>query len=277
MVGYGNIVVGYGNIGYGNTYSRTPKEEEKPKKDKPEKDNSESVIETLCNEAGYTRENLEGTELEAKIDIESRRGLAFKEMPPLWGEIDFPAPYSLDKILGGSEAIHECYGYISGKGIVTEAFTKVRKGGKTKIKIKGKTTYLNEKGIFILRRDEEHKMDMTSQEIMTFIAKEARTHDLPLEYIGSFHKKSEEAFVFNPVSGRIFVLAKNMCTSESRKSLYQLEVEYYGRINGYKKSGDIREEAAFLAQAMIKDVSRLGYTGKTSKLTKFEWMAGNAG
>ncbi len=254
---------------YGNTYPREPKEE--PPKPK-------SVIEALCNEAGYKRENLEGIELESKIDIEPRRrwfDLA-KSVPLSLGEkINFPAPYSLDKVLDISDAFHECYGFV-GESIV-EAFTKVTKQGETKIKIKSETEYLTREGISLLKRREEHKKNMSSQELVSFIAQEARKSKVPLKYVGSFQKQSKEAFVFNPISGRIFVVATNLCKAnlEDRGPLYQLELEYYGQINGYTHPDNIIEEMVLLTQSMINASSRLGYSGRSTKLTKFDWLAGN--
>ncbi len=286
---------------YGNTYLRTPKERTLKEKSKKKviddfcngiRDNkrnslkSKSVIEALCNELGYNRGNLEGIELESKIDIQSkyRRFNIVKRMPLSLGEkINFPVPYSLDYVLEAGNAFHECYGFVEDS--VVEAFTKVTKQSRTKIKIKGKTEYLNHDGIILLKRAEEHKKGMTAQDIVSFIAQEAKKVNAPLKYVGSFQKQSKEAFVFNPISGRIFVVATNICKTEylnhdgiillKRASLYQLELEYYGQINGYNHSNDIVGEMVLLTNAMINDSFRLGYSAKATKLTKFDWLTGN--
>jgi hypothetical protein len=262
-------------MSYGSTYTKKPETVSKTKLQEAPK--LESVVGTLCFESGYNRENLEKIELESKLDIDAKKLFFFSRKPSIvFGEkLKFPAPYSIDNILGITEAIHECYGFVSDK--TTEAFTKVTKEGKTKIKIKSNTKYITENRIIILMRDEEQKENLSAKDIARFIVNEARSSNLTLKYIGSFNKTSKEAFIFNPISGRIFVMATNICSTTLRKTaLYQLEVEYYGRINGYKNSTSAIDELSILTQLAITDASRLGYICRTSKKTKFDWLVENA-
>lgn len=274
-------------MSYGRTFTRTPQKVSKSKRVieldpsrfqfiTPEAPEKKSVIEALCNEAGYNRECFETTELESKLDVELRKQVAFLKKPSitLGEELLFPAPYSLEKVLGVTEATHECYGFVSEKTI--DAFTKVTTDGKIKIKIKSIVEYHTENGIIILKRDEKHKENLTPSDITLFIANEARLSNAILKYIGSFNKTSKEAFIFNPVTGRIFVIATNICTCNTGEDiLYQLELEYYGRINGYKNSSTVFVELASLTQCAINDASRLGYVCKNSTTTKFDWLVRN--
>ena len=96
-----------------------------------------------------------------------------------------------------------------------------------------------------------------------------------MEYIGSFSKQSKESFVFNPTSGRIFVIATNICTIDKNPNkLYQLEVEYYGQINGFSSIRDVEGDLAELTKGILKNIP-VGFIGKSTGLTKFDWLTQN--
>lgn len=246
-------------MGYGDTYSRESTKEEKSQKN--------SLISCLCDEAGYNRENLEGIELESKIDLRDNIILTFGE------NLDFPEPYSRDKILKSSKAIHSCYAFVRKNNSLKYAFTKVEKNKKTKIKLKENLEIYNLNDIILMKRDEKHLGDLSKLEVNKKIAEIARQNKFPLEYVGKFTKESKEAFVFNPTYGRIFVIATNICTMDNSQ-LYQLEAEYYGQINGFTASKDIDYDLANLIDGVLKQIPKK-YHAKTSKLTKFDWLVQN--
>jgi len=256
-------------VGYGNTYSR--KAGQQTKEEISEKD---SLVSCLCNNSGYNREDLENVELEAKINLSypSRKTdilLTFGE------DLGFPEPYSVDRILPNSEARHSCYAFIDRKNRLQYAFTKIERDGKVKIKIKEKTKQIDKEGIILLRKAEKRLEDLSAMEVNKHIAKIARQSKLPLEYIGSFSKQSKEAFVFNPTSGRIFVVATNFCSIQSNPHyLFQLEVEYYGQINGFSSVRGVDEELARLVRGVVNNFPE-GYSGNSSALTKFDWLVRN--
>ena len=259
-------------MGYGDTYSREPSQATKG-----EVSEGNSLVSYLCNDVGYNREDLEDVELEAKIDLfcfqESSEGkvvLTFGE------DLDLPEPYSRDKILPSSEASHSCYAFVDRKrNQLIYAFTKIERSGKTKIKVKEKTQEINKDGIILLKRAEKHLEDLSAIEVNKYIVETARKSKFPLEYIGSFSKQSKEALVFNPTSGRVFVIATNICSIQSNPNqLYQLEAEYYGQINGFSSMKGVDDELVELIRGMINNFPE-GYSGKFSILTKFDWLVGN--
>jgi len=259
---------------YGSTYSREP--ERQTKEELSEKN---SLVSYLCHEAGYKREGLENTELESKIDLSYSRWFKwFKNgtILTLGEDLEFPEPYSKDKILESSKANHSCYAFVDRqKRNLRHAFTKIERGGKVKIKIKGEKQQIRKENIIILKRDEKHLKDLSGIEVTKYISEIARQSNLPLKYIGSFLKQSKEAFVFNPTSGRIFVVATNICYIEKNPNqLYQLEVEYYGQINGFCSLKSVDDELVKLVGGILQNLPR-GYTGKTSELTKFDWLVQN--
>jgi len=261
-------------MGYGDTYSRKPRQSTKE-----EISEKNSLVSCLCNDAGYNREYLENIELEAKIDLSySSRSRKTGIILTFGEDLSFQEPYSRDKILPSSEARHSCYAFVDKKEKQLQyAFTKIESGERVKIKIKGKTQQINRGGIVLLRRAEKHLEDLSAIEVNKYIAKTARQSKLPLEYVGSFSKQSKEAFVFNPTSGRIFVVATNICGIQSNPNkLYQLEAEYYGQINGFSSTRGADEDLAELVKGMINNFPK-GYSGNSSTLTKFDWLVRNRG
>jgi len=256
-------------MGYGNTYSRQPKQ-----LTKEEISEKNSLVTCLCSDAGYNREDLENIELESKIDISCLKRTKKTGIVLTLGEdLDFSEPYSKDKILQSSKSNHSCYGFVDKKrNQLVYAFTKIEKDGKTKIKVKEKTQQIKKDKIILLKRIEKNLGDLNSIEVNKHIAKTARESKLPLEYVGSFSKQSKEVFVFNPASGRIFVIATNICNiQDNPNQLYQLETEYYGQINGFSSLRSLNEELAKLVESMINNLPK-GYSGKSSALTKFNWL-----
>jgi hypothetical protein len=263
---------------YGRTYEREPKKQQERKiKERVIEVPKEGLVSSLCNEAGYNREGLDNIELESKIDLEPC-GLIRKSKirMTLGEELTFPEPYSLDNILEESKSTHYCYAFISGRKLVP-AFTKVTKGERTKIKIKGKTERVERQGVILLKRTEKHLEELAPLDVNKEIAEIARKNQMPLKYVGDFLKRSKEAFVFNPTSGRVFVIATNLCGAQNKNQLYQLEIEYYGQVNGFSSWEDVYEEMAGLTKAILKDgLPRLNYSGRNSTLSKFEWLVKNA-
>lgn len=254
-------------MGYGETYSRKPTKEKKSQED--------SLISCLCNEVGYNREDLENIELETKIDLSYSASQRKSGITLTFGEdLDFIEPYSRDKILESSKANHSCYAFVDKeRNLLIPAFTKVEGGKNVKIKVKGKTQQIKNEGIILLKRDEKHFEDLTAIEINKYIAETARKNKLPLEYVGRFIKESKETFVFNPTSGRIFVIATNICTMKNSQ-LCQLEAEYYGQINGFNASKNVESDLVNVIKGILEKIPRK-YHAKTSKLTKFDWLVQN--
>jgi len=259
-------------MGYGTTYSREPK-----KLTKEENSEKNSLVSCLCNDAGYNRENLENIELEAKIDLSLQRKSRKTGIILTLGEdLVFPEPYSRDKILKSSKANHSCYAFVDrNSGNLEFVFTKIERGSKIKIKLKEKTEHIRRSGIILLKRNEKHIEDLTRLEVNKYISEMARQSNLPLEYIGSFLKQSKETFVFNPTSGRIFVVATNICGIKANANqLYQLEAEYCGQINGFSSVKDVEDDLAELVGGMLGNLPK-EYLGKNSTLTKFDWLVQN--
>ncbi|MCK5321176.1 hypothetical protein KAJ38_01235 [Candidatus Pacearchaeota archaeon] len=262
-------------MGYGDTYSREPKE--LTKEEMSEKD---SLVSCLCNDVGYNREGLENTELESKIDVSYSKwfiGRSKDRVILTLGEyLKFPEPYSRDRILESSKANHSCYAFVNGRnGNLRHAFTKIEREGRVKIKVKGETQRIRKGNIIVLKRDEKNLENLSAIEVNKYISEIGRQRDYPLEYIGSFLKQSKEAFVFNPTSGRIFVVATNICSIEKNPNqLCQLEAEYYGQINGFSSIRKVDGELIKLVGGMLRGLPR-GYSGKSSELTKFDWLVRN--
>jgi len=262
---------------YGRTYVREPrKQQERKEREKVVEVPEEGLVSSLCDEAGYNREGLDNIELEAKIDLEPC-GLIRKSKirMTLGEELTFPKPYSLDNVLAESESIHYCYAFVSGSKLVP-AFTKVTKGERTKIKIKGETEQVERQGVIFLKRTEKHLEELSPLGVNKEIAEIARKSQMPLKYVGDFLKRSKEAFVFNPTSGRVFVISTNLCEAQGKNRLYQLETEYYGQVNGFSSWEDVYEEMARLTKAILTNgLPRLNYSGRNSTLSKFEWLIKN--
>ena len=251
-------------MGYGNIYSEKAQKEIK----------ANTVVTALCDKRGYTREGFTGTELEAKINVTPKRniiGITRSLNLSLGEQIRFPAPYLLDNILDVSETVHEVYVSVSER--VEEAFTVVKRTSGSKLKIKSNVQQYGPEDALILVRGEQHETENTTGQINELLVEKLKTSPFPIKYLGSFCKKSKEAFIFNPVSGRIFVVATNVCTSNAVKStLYQVELEYYGQVNGYSYQDPVLDDMVALVRPMILDLPRLGYIGQSSTLTKGEWV-----
>ena len=250
-------------MGYGNNYTRDPGVGELP--------HGINLVESLCKDAGYNREELEGIELESKINIFPGW---FKRMPLTFGErINLPEPYSRDDVLPVSDSVHSVYAFYDGsEERYFPAFTKVTARGKTKIKVKGDVEEIEQNEIILLKRSEKHLEDLSPLEVNRHIADIARENKFSLEYLGSFNKQSKEAFVFNPTSGRIFVVATNVCGIENCfGKLNQLEIEYYGQVNGFSSSSSVCDELSGLVSNILGNFPKR-YSGKSSNLTKFDWL-----
>jgi hypothetical protein len=290
-------------MGYGDTYTRTPTYQ--PTKE--EISEKQSLVSVLCDEAGYNRENLEDIELEAKIDLDYFGHRTRLNRLRLGEELEFPEPYSRDKILKASKAIHSCYAFVKGPGDFEQAFTKIQRQEYKKIKIKPSTEYIQKQGVVLLKRPEQNLENLSQIDINKYISEISKKSKSPLKYIGSFNKQSKEAFVFNPTSGRIFVIATNVCNLEtkektpkireyfkifqnimqdfkqrhkknrqefSQSTLYQLEIEYYGQINGFSALDSVENELSILVKNTIQSIPK-NYKPRSSRLTKFEWLIAN--
>jgi hypothetical protein len=290
-------------MGYGDTYTKTPTYQP-TKEDISEK---QSLVSVLCDEAGYNREDLEDIELEAKIDLDYFAHRKRLNRLRLGEELEFPEPYSRDKILKVSKAIHSCYAFVKAQGNFEHAFTKVQREQYKKIKVKKETEYIIKRGIVLLKRPEKNLENLSQIDINKYISEISKKSNSPIQYIGSFNKQSKEAFVFNPTSGRIFVIATNICNIEvkektpktkeyfkrfeqiiydvlsqrkpareefSQSILYQLEIEYYGQINGFSAIDDVEDELINLVKNTIESIPK-NYKPRSSRLTKFEWLVSN--
>lgn len=258
--------------GYGDAYSCAPtKRGQGP---------CESAVERLCHEYGYGREEWECFELESKITVAMPRGISaiWKPRPNLsLGEsLRYPEPYSLDKVLAVSEASHSCYAFCNEPPAC--AFTKVARNDGTKMKVKGVPEYVCVGDIMVIKREESHAAFCNDRQISEYISDFARKSRRPIALVGSFDKKSKEAFIYNPASGRVFVAATNICEHRpSGRSLCQLEVEYYGLINGFVPCGTPFDEIAALIGSMLTCLGSRGYHAVNSTETKFDWLMRYAG
>ncbi len=291
---------------YGSTYRRAPTYQP-TKEDISEK---QSLVSVLCNEAGYNRENLEDIELEAKIDLDYFGHRTKLNRLRLGEELEFPEPYSRDKILKASKAVHSCYAFVKSPGNFEQAFTKIQRQEYKKIKIKPSTEYIQKQGVILLKRPEQNLENLSQLDINKHISEVSKKSNSPLQYIGSFNKQSKEAFVFNPTSGRIFVIATNICNMKNGKDktpkirgylkrfqdmieniaykrqkqetrqefsqsiLYQLEMEYYGQVNGFSALDSVENELSILVKDTMGNIPK-NYKPRSSKLTKFEWLIAN--
>jgi len=263
-------------MGYGNTYSS----ETVPvtvRKSVPAKEPEISCVEKFCNKLGYHRESFENVELETKLNL-------LRKVPPIFSskedldfghELELPHPYCLDKILPVSSAIHDCYAFVdTNKKTLEAAFTEVDAAKRIKIKYKGKTDVYKKSGIYLLRRGEQHIPCDDRRQLVNAIANIVRTSLLPVECVGRFEKRTKECFMFNPISGRIFVMSTGLCQRAENEGdiLDQLEIEYYGQINSYKSNMKVEEELITLTSEILDKMPN-GYKATSTILTKLEWMA----
>ncbi|GEM_PF-5040751 len=249
-------------MSYGNTYTREPTREEISQRD--------SLVTLLSKESGYNREGFDNVELEVKLDLSFGCLFWRRYKLRLGEEISLIEPYSKDKVLESRETFHSCYGFIGEK--IEEAFIVVNDKDSKKIKIKSKPYYIKNNRVIIIKRDQKDLSNLTSVEINSYISKIARESNKPLEFIGGFEKQSKELFVFNPTSGRVFVLSTNICKKNSSlERLCQMEIEYYGQINGFVAYRDVYNDLATLTNGLLKNLSSR-YTAKVSTLTKFDWI-----
>ena len=246
--------------GYGSTYEEASQEQ--------------SVVKKLVDEFGYSREHLEGIEIETKIDIYNRFNKSSRHDFLKTGEkIKVPVPYMKDKILKESYHPHHFYARIDQTHKTLEsAFVEIMTGGSIKkLKLKGETKITKKNGIYLTKRDEEH-ISMSQTELIPTVAKIVRGSPFPIAYVGAIHKYSKECFMFNHLSGRIFVLSSGFCEEENtRNSLRQLEVEYYGQINGYQGEKSAEDELIWLTHKVLKKIPKT-LCPRPSKLTKLEWL-----
>ncbi len=251
-----------------NIYPRQPTKEEISQEN--------SLVTLLCNNAGYNKENLEGIELEAKIDLSYYHLFKRGDIKISIGEeLKIQEPYSQDKILEKRISTHHFYGFLKDDDL-EYAFSKTSILGKDKIKLKGDLEYIEHDGIIFIKRSEKHLNDLSPLEINQFISKQAQKSKRLLKYVGALLRETKEVFIFNPVSGRIFVITTGICKTELNKDkLYQLELEYYGQINGFNISDNIYDDMSVLANGILKDLPNHGYLGKPSKVTKFDWLVQN--
>lgn len=254
-------------MGYGNTYSEQEEKEKISQK--------QSLVGRLCNQFGYNREYLENVELEAKLSLAIPKDRNWKELLLMGEQLALPNPYARDKILSASSSDNICYAFVNSSSKTLEyAFTEVETRDKTKLKIKEDSRISEKSGIYLLRRKEKH-IYAKRDEITAIIANLVRKSALPIEFIGKFYKIAKESFAFNPASGRIFVLSTGLCGRTDdfiSYSLYQLEIEYYGQVNGNKATKTIEDEIVALTSGVLKEVPRK-YGAKSSALTKLEWLA----
>jgi hypothetical protein len=250
-------------MSYGDTYERETQEQ--------------SLVKKLVDCFGYNREHLTDIEIETKIDVSNIYSLSVispsNEFLKIAERLEIPLPYVRDKILEASYNSHLFYARIDeSKKKLESAFVEVKVGGSIrKLKLKGETKVLKKNGVYILERKEEH-IPMDDKDLIPAVAKIIRENPLPIIYAGIVHKYSKECFMFNPLSGRIFVLSSGFCKNEkSDNTLSQLEVEYYGQINGYQNKKSAEEELIQLTHRVLKKFPKHLHP-RASKLTKLEWL-----
>lgn len=280
-------------MSYGGTYDRDSQEEiairESQKvteiqnrKERLSQENS--LVRELCKKTGYNRESFENIEVETKLDIIGERDL----IPIHFGrgrlnsdnlalteaeDIEFPIPYRRDIILPLSPiSRHGCYVFADySKKEISPAFTAVETQGNVKIKIKGKAIYRKIGENYIVKRTEQHLPCNSPEELRHAIYCIEKISNLPVEYVGSFKKRSKEHFLFNLSSGRIFVVS-NGVVSTNNWYAGQIEVEYYGRINGYQSKEDtVNKEISYLTEHISKTLRKERKIMPTHE-TKLEWL-----
>jgi len=281
-------------MSYGRTYERSQEEiaisesqkvtEIQTRKERLSQENS--LVKELCKKAGYNRESFEDIEVEAKLDISGERelipihfgrrelnsdNLALTEVE----NIEFPIPYRRDIILPLTPlSEHGCYVFADySKREISPAFTAVETHGNVKIKIKGKADYRQIGENYIIKRTEKHLPCNSPIELRQAIYCIEKVSDLPVEYVGSFKKRSKEQFLFNLSSGRIFVVSNGVVSTDNWYA-GQIEVEYYGRINGYQTNEDtVDNEIIYLTDHISKNLGKGRKTTPTHE-TKLEWLVG---
>ena len=249
-----------------NVYSRQPTKEELLQQN--------SLVTVLCKDVGYNKEDLDGIELEAKIDLIYKNLFKRNNFEIIIGErLHIPEPYSQDRILDKRASTHHFYGFLNENGKLDYAFSKNSMDNGNKIKLKKNLEYIEYNGIIFTKRLEQHLNNLSPLEINQFISKQAQESKKPLKYVGALLRETKEVFIFNPTSGRIFVITTGICSTELNKNkFYQLELEYYGQVNGFKTSENIYDDMYFLANRLLKDLPNHGYLGKPSRITKFDWL-----
>lgn len=272
-------------MGYGYTYHPTASErraiegEGKEKEKKKETQSVErSIVQKFTDEFGYNRESLDGIELEIKLNLNMPSSEEDKaELYRVGEKLTLAHPYARDKILPISRSKHYCYAFIDkSKKTIESAFTEIENSNGTKLKLKQETEIYKKDKIYLIKRKEQHIPCKNKSELTLAIANFIRNKDFPVEFVGQFAKETKECFTFNPVSGRIFVLSSGICqlikAEHENNFLYQLEVEYYGQINGYQASNDVKDEMFTLASGILKELPTK-YHAKPSALTKIGWLA----
>ncbi len=259
--GYGTCL---GRSGYARTFSGTSNVEVRS-------------IEDLCKQRGYNREGNDDVEIEAKITLLPKRG--FKRLFAGKFDLDIGSKLSypyFKKVLPGTIIEgHVCYSF---KDNGACALTVVKKPERLKIKSKGSEEVTNVKGIKIIKRTERH---------VDYPKDDARLDEYARDYAhnylnisrnsirrsGEFIKSARDIFLFNENNGRVFVVGSAECESPGRTNLRQLEIEYYGRINGFEsKPGELYDEIRSIAASMLVNLKEKGYESKSSIETKFDWL-----
>lgn len=268
-------------MGYGNSY---PSEKElqvakefREEEAKEKKSQQESFVEKFCKRLGYNRESFKDMELEIKLNLSRPRPALFYGNQDLYlgEELSFPSPYCLDKILPTSQATHNCYAFVdTRKRTLESAFTEVDDITRIKLKCKSETQIYEKSGIYLLKRKEQHIPIKSNSEMIVSISSLVKNNKLPVEFIGGFEKRAKECFIFNPTSGRIFVISTGICQRVTHKKdiLDQLEIEYYGQVNSYNSKINVSDEMISLASKILNGLPS-GYSAKPTTLTKIGWLA----
>lgn len=243
-----------------------------------------SLVRELCKKAGYNRESFENIEVETKLNIIGERDLlpihlrgkrnsddlALTEAE----DIEFPIPYRRDIILPLTPiSQHGCYVFADySKREISPAFTAVETHGNVKIKIKGKASYRKIGENYIIERAEQHLPCNSPEELRRAVYCIEKVSNLPVEYAGSFKKRSKEHFLFNLSSGRIFVVSNGVVSTDNWYA-GQIEVEYYGRVNGYQSNEDtVDKEIVYLTEHISKTLERKERKTTPTHETKLEWL-----
>lgn len=241
-----------------------------------------SFVQELCSKVGYNRESFQNIEVESKLNF--NRGpdgcLASEFLLHEVKEINFPQPYMSDLEISIEEpSKHDCYvftDYLNKE--IYPAFTAVGNRKGTKIKIK-KNEKVSDRGIFrmkyIIQREEQHIPCNSEEDLSKAIPTIEEGCSLPIDFLGSFQKRSREQFLFNYISGRIFVISNGVAYvyPDNEHFLRQIEIEYYGRINGYSPMKKDVEDELFDLTDFLSKFFQNTFTAKPTKLTKLEWLA----
>lgn len=236
-------------------------------RNKNQRENSKnSLIENLIEKYGISNESLTGIELESKLNFKDAKSLinAFEST-----SID--PPYIQNTNAQNSFSEHSFYGSLNRNFQLDYAFAKMKFSDSNTIKIKGKSKIIQNKGIYLIKRNENHIKNIYDIDVEKFIENlisKFKKESKFLVYLGKFEKENSEKLICNINTGRIFCIGANICTAFNKKQLFQLEFEYKCKLNRFSSNKKIEDELYEITNLFLSE----NKNAESTILTKFQWL-----